>query len=124
MKHIETINDILEIIKFNKKISALTFSESLKQIINKKNKSIKRLMSFGNNVYKYNEEGIRTYKKVPVYNQAGNITGYNTHNYFVEGNKVLTELIQTTKYGLIRFDYNYDINNNLVSVEFQNQVYF
>ena len=39
----KTINDILETINFNKKISSLSFSESLKLVINKKNKTIKEL---------------------------------------------------------------------------------
>ena len=84
----------------------------------------KRIIQYGNNTYKYNEEGIRVYKKEPVYNNSGAIIGYNIHNYEVEGDKVILEIIQTVKHGQIKFYYNYDINNELVSVEYQNQIYF
>lgn len=83
----------------------------------------KKITNYGNNEYKYNEEGIRTYKKEPAYNGTTQI-GYDIHNYILEGEKILTEIINTAYYGLIRFDYNYDINGELVSLEFQNQLYY
>lgn len=43
MESIKTKKDILEIVKFNKKISLLSFSESLKEIMKAKNKTTKEL---------------------------------------------------------------------------------
>lgn len=83
----------------------------------------KKIVNYGNNTYKYNEEGIRTYKKEPAFEGTTQI-GYDIHNYILEGEKILTEIINTAYYGLIRFDYNYDINGELVSLEFQGQTYY
>ena len=83
----------------------------------------KRIVSYGNNTYKYNEEGVRIYKKEAIYN-GNNLRGYNIHNYTVEGDKILLEVIQTLTQGIIKFEYNYDINGELVSLEYNNQVYF
>ena len=44
MESIKTKKDILEIVKFNKKISLLSFSESLKEIMKAKNKTAKEWM--------------------------------------------------------------------------------
>ena len=76
----------------------------------------KRIKSYGNNTYFYNEEGIRV-KKVSE-------DGY-TKEYILEGNKILCEKIINSNNSLIgQLFYHYDLHNELVSVEHDGNIYF
>ena len=81
----------------------------------------KRIKTYGNNTYFYNEQGIRV-KKVSE-------DGY-TKEYILEGNKILCEKIlklnnESNTYSLIgQLFYHYDLNNELVSVENEGNIYF
>ena len=77
----------------------------------------RRIKTYGSNKYFYNEEGIRV-KKIAS-------TG-NTHEYTLEGTKILSEKIYTTSNNSLvaQLDYNYDANGQLISVEYNNNIYF
>ena len=77
----------------------------------------KRIKTYGNNEYFYNEEGVRI-KKVTETNK--------THEYIVEGSKILYEKIYTTgtTTTLAKLYYNYNQYGELVSVEYNNKLYF
>ena len=77
----------------------------------------KRIKTYGNNEYFYNEEGVRI-KKVTETNK--------THEYIVEGSKILYEKIYTTgtTTTLAELYYNYNQYGELVSVEYNNKLYF
>jgi RHS repeat-associated protein len=50
--------------------------------------------------------------------------GYERHYYELEGSKILSEIIFDINGNKSRLDYNYDINNDLVSVEYLGYKYF
>ena len=77
----------------------------------------RRIKTYGSNEYFYNEEGIRV-KKIAS-------TG-NTHEYTLEGTKIISEKIYTTSNNSLvaQLDYNYDANGQLISVEYNDNIYF
>jgi len=77
----------------------------------------RRIKTFGNNTYFNNEEGIRV-KKITSLG--------NTHEYVLEGNKILSEKIYNTSNNtlLAELNYNYDIKGELVSAEYNDKLYF
>ena len=77
----------------------------------------KRIKTYGNNTYFYNEEGIRV-KKVTE-------DGY-IKEYILEGSKILCEkIIDRGSNSLIgQLFYHYDLHNELVSVEHDGNIYF
>ena len=77
----------------------------------------RRIKTYGSNEYFYNEEGIRVKKKTS--------TG-KTHEYTLEGTKIISEKVYTTSNNSLvaQLDYNYDANGQLISVEYNNNIYF
>lgn len=81
----------------------------------------KRVKSIGKIGFYYNEEGIRI-RKVKYLDDELTIPE-EEHNYILEGDRILTEYIITST-EQHRLDYNYDINGELVSVEYGGNVYY
>ena len=79
--------------------------------------------------YRYNDQGIRTYKKVAngtTTEQRAN--NYIEYSYFVEGDKVLAEKIETyenkTNVSSEVITYTYDVDGKIISMSQDDQEYF
>ena len=70
----------------------------------------RRLLSYGNNTYTYNSEGIRISKTTPS----------GTYNYILEDNKIIKEI----KPNNINVYYHYDEKGLLVGFNYNNNEYF
>ena len=93
-------------------------------IINDVSKEIlyegKRIVKFGTSEYKYNNQGIRTYKLYKEYGPNGAQINQKEYNYILEGNRIIKEIL-LNGYSL---DYNYDLNGELVGFNYNGVTYF
>jgi RHS repeat-associated protein len=72
--------------------------------------------------YKYNDQGIRTYKKVET-----DVSKYTEYYYYLDGDKVLYEKINTvngTKTITDKLYYTYDMDGRIISVNYNGTEYF
>ena len=110
----------------NGEINPSSYIKTKNNVIQKYNINYegKRIIQFGDSSYKYNSEGIRISKIINIRNDNGVIIVEEQHYYELEGSKILSEVIIDIDGNKFRLDYNYDINNELVSVEYGGTRYY
>ena len=84
----------------------------------------KRIIKFGNISYAYNSDGVRISKIIKKYDDNDIYMGIEEHHYELEGSKILSEVIFDINGNKSRLDYNYDINDELINVEYLGNRYF
>ena len=84
----------------------------------------KRIVKFGNVSYAYNSDGVRISKIIRKYDDNDSFMGIEEHHYELEGSKILSEVIFDIYGNKSRLDFNYDINGELINIEYLGNRYF
>ena len=84
----------------------------------------KRIIKFGNISYAYNSDGVRISKIIKKYDDNDIYMGIEEHHYELEGSKILSEVIFDIYGNKSRLDFNYDIDDELINVEYLGNRYY